>query len=89
MAISIETRKNVIAKHRVHEKDSGSPEVQIALLTEEINSLTQHLQGHPKDFHSRRGLLLKVSRRNRLLAYLNRNVHDRYIAITQKLGLRR
>ena len=82
-------RKQLITDNRVHEKDSGSPEVQIALLTAEVNRLTDHLKLHPKDYHSRRGLLLKVSRRTRLLNYLDRAAHSRYLAITEKLGLRR
>ena len=82
-------RKQLITDNRVHEKDSGSPEVQIALLTAEVNRLTDHLKLHPKDYHSRRGLLLKVSRRTRLLKYLDRAAHSRYLAITEKLGLRR
>lgn len=82
-------RKQLIADHRVHEKDSGSPEVQIALLSAEVSRLTEHLKLHPKDYHSRRGLLLKVSRRTRLLNYLDRAAHARYLAITEKLGLRR
>ena len=87
--ITKEARKQLITSHRVHDKDSGSPEVQIALLSAEINHLTEHLKQHPKDYHSRRGLLLKVSRRTRLLNYLDRAAHARYLAITEKLGLRR
>ena len=87
--ITKETRKQLIASHRVHDKDSGSPEVQIALLSAQIDHLTEHLKLHPKDYHSRRGLLLKVSRRTRLLNYLDRAAHPRYLAITEKLRLRR
>ena len=86
--VTKETRKKLIHEHRIHDKDSGSPEVQIALLSAEIEMLTGHLQLHPKDFHSRRGLLQKVSRRTRLLHYLDRAEHPRYLAITEKLGLR-
>jgi small subunit ribosomal protein S15 len=89
MAISKEVRKKLVTDNRTHENDSGSPEVQIALLTADIENLTEHMKVHRKDFHSRRGLLQKVNRRNKLLRYLNRTAHDRYVAITQKLGLRR
>ncbi|MDA0935294.1 MAG: 30S ribosomal protein S15 [Planctomycetota bacterium] len=84
-----EERNAIVAEHRTHDGDSGSPEVQIALLTHDIKKLTEHMKVHRKDFHSRRGLLLKVSRRSKLLRYLNRVEHDRYVAITDKLGLRR
>jgi small subunit ribosomal protein S15 len=78
-----------IADHRLHETDTGSPEVQIALLTERINHLTEHLKVHTKDHHSRRGLLTMVGRRRRLLDYLRRNDVERYRALIAKLGLRR
>jgi small subunit ribosomal protein S15 len=78
-----------IAEHRLHEADTGSPEVQIALLTERINHLTEHLKVHGKDHHSRRGLLTMVGRRRRLLDYLRRNNVERYRALIAKLGLRR
>src|SRR5206468_821452 len=78
-----------IAEHRVHETDTGSPEVQIALLTDRINQLTEHLKVHKKDHHSRRGLLMLVGRRRRLLDYLRRNDVERYRALIAKLGLRR
>lgn len=84
-----EARQKLIAANRVHDKDSGSPEVQIAILSADISMLTEHLKLHPKDYHSRRGLLLKVSRRTRLLKYLDRAHHARFLAITDKLGLRR
>jgi small subunit ribosomal protein S15 len=84
-----EERNAIVAEYRTHDGDSGSPDVQIALLTHDIKKLTEHMKVHRKDFHSRRGLLLKVSRRSKLLRYLNRVEHDRYIAITDKLGLRR
>ena len=89
MAITNETKQKLISDHRTHEKDSGSPEVQIAILTADIKALTGHMKLHPKDYHSRRGLLQKVNRRNKLLAYLNRSVHSRYLDIVKKLGLRR
>ena len=78
-----------IAEHRLHESDTGSTEVQVALLTERINHLTEHLKVHEKDHHSRRGLLMLVGRRRRLLDYLRRNDVERYRALIAKLGLRR
>jgi small subunit ribosomal protein S15 len=78
-----------IAEHRLHETDTGSTEVQVALLTERINHLTEHLKVHAKDHHSRRGLLVLVGRRRRLLDYLRRNDVERYRALIAKLGLRR
>ena len=78
-----------IAEHRLHETDTGSPEVQVALLTERVDHLTDHLKVHPKDHHSRRGLLVLVGRRRRLLDYLRRNDVGRYRALIAKLGLRR
>ena len=78
-----------ISEHRLHETDTGSPEVQIALLTERINHLTEHLKVHKKDHHSRRGLLMLVGQRRRLLDYLRRNDNERYRALIAKLGLRR
>ena len=78
-----------ISEHRLHEADTGSPEVQVALLTDRINHLTEHLKVHSKDHHSRRGLLMLVGRRRRLLDYLRRNDVERYRALIAKLGLRR
>lgn len=78
-----------ISQHRLHETDTGSPEVQIAILTERINHLTEHLKVHSKDHHSRRGLLTMVGRRRRLLDYLRHNDVERYRALIAKLGLRR
>jgi small subunit ribosomal protein S15 len=78
-----------IAAHRLHDSDTGSPEVQIALLTERINHLTEHLKFHKKDHHSRRGLLMLVGRRRRMLDYVKDNDVERYRAIIAKLGLRR
>ena len=78
-----------ITEHRRHETDTGSPEVQIALLTDRINHLTEHLKVHKKDHHSRRGLLMLVGQRRRLLDYLRRNDVERYRALIAKLGLRR
>ena len=79
----------VIGDHRLHETDTGSPEVQIALLTARINELNEHLKVHKKDHHSRRGLLKLVGRRKRLQAYLRDNDVERYRAINARLGLRR
>jgi small subunit ribosomal protein S15 len=78
-----------ITEHRLHETDTGSTEVQVALLTARINHLTEHLKVHKKDHHSRRGLLMLVGRRRRLLDYLRRNDVERYRALIAKLGLRR
>lgn len=78
-----------MAAHRQHDTDTGSPEVQVALLTDRINDLTEHLQTHQKDHHSRRGLLKLVGRRRRLLNYLDNNDVERYRALIAKLGLRR
>ena len=78
-----------ITEHRLHETDTGSPEVQVALLTARIDHLTEHLKVHKKDHHSRRGLLMMVGRRRRLLDYLRRNDVERYRALIARLGLRR
>jgi small subunit ribosomal protein S15 len=78
-----------IEQHRLHETDTGSPEVQVAILTERINHLTEHLKVHKKDHHSRRGLLMLVGRRRRLLDYLRHNDVERYRALIAELGLRR
>jgi small subunit ribosomal protein S15 len=85
---SVQKRATIDA-HRVHESDTGSPEVQVALLTERINGLSAHFEVHGKDHHSRRGLLKLVSQRRRLLNYLRRTQPDRYRALIEKLGLRR
>lgn len=78
-----------IAEHRLHGTDTGSPEVQVALLTERVNHLTEHLKVHAKDHHSRRGLLMLVGQRRRLLDYLRHNDVERYRALIARLGLRR
>jgi small subunit ribosomal protein S15 len=78
-----------ITDYRLHETDTGSPEVQIALLTARINHLTEHLKFHKKDHHSRRGLLMLVGRRRRLLDYVKKNDVERYRALIARLGLRR
>ena len=82
-------KPEIIAQYKTHEKDTGSSEVQIALLTARINHLTEHLRTHRKDFHSRRGLLQMASRRRKLLDYLKSKDADRYVALIQKLGLRK
>ncbi len=87
--ISAQAKQAVISQHRTHDTDSGSPEVQIAVLTERINGLSEHLQGHLKDNHSRLGLTQMVSRRNRLLKYLAREDQDSYTKLIGKLGLRK
>ena len=89
MPLAREAKESIITDNSVHEGDTGSPEVQIALLTERIRGLTDHLRSFPKDNHSRRGLLKLVGHRRRLLAYLMRNDNDRYRAVISRLGLRR
>lgn len=89
MALTKETKTTLIRDYRIQEKDTGSPEVQIAVLTNRIAYLTEHFAGHKKDHHSRRGLLLMVSRRRRLLDYLRRHDEDRYKALITRLGIRR
>ena len=89
MALAQERKSELISEHKTHDGDTGSPEVQIALLTERIKSLTDHLRSYPKDNHSRRGLLKLVGQRRRLLAYLVRNDVDRYRSVITGLGLRR
>lgn len=89
MPLAPSIKQQVISDFRVHEKDSGSPEVQIALLTKRINELTEHLKTHKKDFSSRRGLLKMVGNRNSLLKYLMREDRNRYQAVITKLGLRK
>ncbi len=84
-----EQKQQVIADYAVHEGDTGSPEVQIALLTTRINVLNAHLKVHAKDHHSRRGLMKMVGHRRNLLAYLQKNDIERYRAIVKKLGLRK
>ena len=84
-----EDRAKLIADFRIHDGDSGSAEVQIALLTADIRRLTEHMKLHRKDYHSRQGLLQKVNRRNKLLSYLSRTGHARYRQVVEKLGLRR
>ena len=87
--ISVQEKSRVVETHRRHDSDTGSAEVQIALLTQRINELSEHFKHHTKDHHSRRGLLRVVSRRRRMLDYLRRNDLDRYQALIERLGLRR
>jgi small subunit ribosomal protein S15 len=89
MSITAEQKTQILNDHKIHEKDTGSPEVQIALLTKRILELTEHLKTHKKDHSSRRGLLRMVSKRNALLKYLTREDRTRYLAIIGKLGLRK
>jgi small subunit ribosomal protein S15 len=89
MALQQAQKQEIITTTRVHDTDTGSPEVQIALLTERINGLTSHLRAHRHDHHSRRGLLKLVGRRRRLLAYLSKNDIERYRATIARHGLRR
>ena len=84
-----EQKQQIISDYAVHEGDTGSPEVQIALLTTRINELNAHLKVHAKDHHSRRGLMKMVGHRRNLLAYLQKNDIERYRAIVKKLGLRK
>ena len=89
MALQQAHKDEIISGFRIHETDTGSPEVQIALLTERLNGLTDHLRQHKHDHHSRRGLLKLVGRRRRLLAYLSEKDVDRYRATIARLGLRK
>lgn len=84
-----EEKIKIIKKYKLHEKDTGSPEVQIALFTEEIKKLLFHLKKHPKDFHSKRGLLKMVAKRRSLLNYLKEESPKRYSALIKKLGLKK
>jgi small subunit ribosomal protein S15 len=89
MSIKKTEKVRVVGDHRLHETDTGSPEVQIALLTARITELTEHLKSHKKDHSSRRGLLKMVGRRNNLLKYLTREDRARYLKVIAKLGLRK
>jgi len=89
MALATETKESIISQYRTHEGDTGSPQVQIALLTQRINELTDHFKTHKKDNHSRRGLLKMVSQRRSLLDYLKRRDIEGYHELIGKLGLRR
>lgn len=89
MPLAADEKSAIISTHQRHERDTGSPEVQVAILTQRIRDLTEHLREHSHDVHSRRGLLKMVGRRRRLLSYLNRIDVERYRAIIASLGLRR
>ena len=89
MAQSVEKKSEIIEEYKTHDTDTGSPEVQIALLTDRIRELTEHFQTHKKDHHSRRGLLKLVGRRRRLLDYLKRNDIERYRTTIERLGIRK
>jgi small subunit ribosomal protein S15 len=89
MRPSVERKKTLIEQFKTHDGDTGSPEVQIALLSERINGLTDHFKTHQKDHHSRRGLLMLIGKRRGLLEYLRKKDPDRYGAVTEKLGIRR
>ncbi len=84
-----QVKQETLTSYRTHDKDTGSPEVQVAILTGRIVELTEHLKTHKKDFASRRGLLKLVGRRTRLLRYLNNKDHSRYVSVIQRLGLRK
>ena len=89
MTLTVEQKQEIVSKHGKDAADTGSAEVQIALLTARVNELTEHLREHKKDHHSRRGLLMLVGKRRRLLNYLQRTDLDRYRALIKELGLRR
>ncbi len=89
MTLTVEQKQEIVSKHGKDATDTGSAEVQVALMTERINELTEHLRTHTKDHHSRRGLLMLVGKRRRLLRYLERSDVERYRALVADLGLRR
>ena len=89
MSVTAEKKQEIIKEHAQSDGDTGSPEVQVAILTERIRNLTDHFKGHHKDNHSRRGLLMMVNKRRSLLAYLKKMDVERYNALIQKLGLRK
>jgi small subunit ribosomal protein S15 len=89
MALAVEAKRQIIARNQVGKSDTGSPEVQIALLSERLTQLNEHFKQHKQDHSSRRGLLKMVARRRRLLTYLRNTEPDRYKAVLQKLGIRR
>jgi small subunit ribosomal protein S15 len=89
VALSTEQKKTILGEYGVHDTDTGSPEAQVAMLTKRISDLTEHLKVHKHDHHSRRGLLLLVGRRRRLLNYLTKVDIERYRSLIQRLGLRR
>ena len=89
MSITTERKGELLREYALHDGDTGSPEVQVAILSERIKNLTEHLQTHKKDFHSRRGLLVMVGQRRRLLDYVKKKDRSRYETIIGRLGLRR
>jgi small subunit ribosomal protein S15 len=89
MSITAEKTQEIISAHKTHDSDTGSPEVQVALLTERIVNLTEHFKTHKKDHHSRRGLLMLVGQRKSMLNYLKKKDINRYRALIEKLGLRK
>jgi small subunit ribosomal protein S15 len=89
MTIKNDLKKQIIGENRRHDTDSGSAEVQMAVLTAQIKELTEHMKRHPKDYHSRHGLLAKVNRRNKLSTYLRRTDPKKHVEVLAKLGLRR
>ena len=88
MALNVEQKKIIIDDYKQHESDTGSPEVQVAILTKRINDLTEHFTTHTKDYHSRRGLMIMVGQRRRLLDYLKKKSKERYAKLIERLGLR-
>ena len=89
MALNVEQKKVIIEDFKQHDGDTGSPEVQVAILTKRINDLTEHFKVHTKDYHSRRGLMIMVGQRRRLLDYLKKKSKERYATLIERLGLRR
>jgi small subunit ribosomal protein S15 len=89
VALNKDRKTNIIGSYRTHDSDTGSPEVQVALLSERINYLTEHFKAHAKDHHSRRGLLKLVGQRRRLLDYLKHKDTDRYAELIRRLGIRK
>ena len=89
MALNPEAKKAIMAEFKLHDSDTGSPEVQVALLTQRILEITEHLKVHTKDFHSRRGLLKLIGQRRRLLDYIQRKDIERYRKVIKRLGLRK
>ncbi len=89
MSLTPEAKQAIMAEFKLHESDTGSPEVQVALLTKRINSITEHLKEHPKDFSTRRGLLKLIGQRRRLLDYLKRKEIERYRQLIRALGIRK
>lgn len=89
MSITAQRKQELIKEYATTQGDTGSPEVQVAILTERIRNLSDHMSDHKKDFHSRRGLLIMVGQRRRLLDYVKKKSHDRYKSLIERLGLRR